>query len=861
MALPISRIRAHIEEAAEAVGALWPLETFNSANPLSGFESRPFGDAVRQAGRLLGGVGFPSARTIRQAWERGDIAPDAINRRLRKAGINADPEAVLARLEADSGARSPGRALPLEQEAVNRHLAKWLAAFLDQGQAAWAMPHRHRGFYAAWREVVPHDASIPNITDRTDLPPTAQEALTGVLRDLPEGDWTRAFRFHLTALPGWAGFIKWRSRATHSEWQDAHPISLGEYLTVRLLVADARGASLIPAPPAGRDGRGRDGSGGDGSAEADADRLSHLWLEAWEETEREALLDRLDEAAPSPKPAARRDRDDADAPDAQWVFCIDVRSEILRRHLEAAGNHETFGYAGFFGLPIQHERYGSGIRVKACPPILDPKHRIADRRSPARTADAERYDGWMNVRGTLQALVKHLKDNLAAAFGFVEGSGAFFGTALAARTLLPEQVFHWQDRVSDWVSRPDQFCEPTIDRPASAPEDAPETAPENAPQDEPEDAPQDAPGDIPTAGGRGADDGLPLGLSHEAQVLYAEAAFRLMGWTSGFAPVIVFTGHGSQNVNNPYQAGLDCGACAGNPGGPNARVLAAICNDPEVRADLRERGIDLPDDTVVLAAEHNTTTDAVTLFVDRTDPPVDPAVLRALEADLDAAQQAAAAERADTFAPRTAESGVAETRRRAADWAETRPEWGLAGNAAFIIGPRTLTDTLDLDGRCFLHSYDWSTDDDGTSLETIMTGPLVVGEWINTQYYFSTVDNAAYGSGSKVTQNVVGTIGVYQGNGGDLMSGLPLQSVRADDDTAYHRPLRLLAVAYAPVDRVDAILNRQDQLRELFDHKWMALSVIDPSNGHRILRYQPGGTWSERDPAPARTPEPVAASV
>ena len=858
MALPISRIRAHIEEAAEAVGALWPLETFNSANPLSGFESRPFGDAVRQAGRLLGGVGFPSARTIRQAWERGDIAPDAINRRLRKAGINADPEAVLARLEADSGARSPGRALPLEQEAVNRHLAKWLAAFLDQGQAAWAMPHRHRGFYAAWREVVPHDASIPNITDRTDLPPTAQEALTGVLRDLPEGDWTRAFRFHLTALPGWAGFIKWRSRATHSEWQDAHPISLGEYLTVRLLVADARGASLIPAPPAGRDGRGRDGSGGDGSAEADADRLSHLWLEAWEETEREALLDRLDEAAPSPKPAARRDRDDADAPDAQWVFCIDVRSEILRRHLEAAGNHETFGYAGFFGLPIQHERYGSGIRVKACPPILDPKHRIADRRSPARTADAERYDGWMNVRGTLQALVKHLKDNLAAAFGFVEGSGAFFGTALAARTLLPEQVFHWQDRVSDWVSRPDQFCEPTIDRPASAPEDAPETAPENAPQDEPEDAPQDAPGDIPTAGGRGADDGLPLGLSHEAQVLYAEAAFRLMGWTSGFAPVIVFTGHGSQNVNNPYQAGLDCGACAGNPGGPNARVLAAICNEDAVRERLRDRGVDVPDDTVFVAGEHTTATDEVTLY-DAGVPASHEADLARLRADLADAGAAAAAERTASMAPDAAD-GVRETRRRAADWAEPRPEWGLAGNAALVVGPRRLTEELNLDGRVFLHSYDPSTDPDGSTLAAIVNGPLVVTQWINSQYYFSTVDNAAYGSGSKTTQNPVGNVGVYQGNGGDLAAGLPLQSVRAADETPYHRPLRLSAVIYAPVERVTEVLADAEAVATLLDNGWLSLTVVDPADS-RARRYDGDLTWTGVETPDASAETPLAPTV
>jgi len=87
-------------------------------------------------------------------------------------------------------------------------------------------------------------------------------------------------------------------------------------------------------------------------------------------------------------------------------------------------------------------------------------------------------------------------------------------------------------------------------------------------------------------------------------------------------------------------------------------------------------------------------------------------------------------------------------------------------------------------------------------------------------------------------------VGVWQGNGGDLMTGLPLQSLQVDDLTAYHRPLRLLAVVYAPQARVSRIVERNAQLRSLFDHEWMALTVLDPEQGNRRCSYQPGGTWA-----------------
>ena len=804
-----SVLRARIENAAEYVGPLWPLQTFNAANPLVGFEDQPFDRAVQQAEQLFGGQGYPGARVFRQAWENGEIDPDVLARRLAEHGITQRPEVLLDRMEMDEGDGEPS--MPADHP-LNRVMTKWLAAFLDQGQADWAMPSREDGFYAAWRTVAPYDTAVPGIARSSDVPATVAAAFEEVLAGYPEEQWESIFAHHLAALPGWVGFIKWRARRGNTPWQEAYPISLVDYLAVRLTLARRMGHAIAPDRANELPVNG-----------TDRPYLPRIWLRAWEESYRSALLGDLRQAPLSTRNGASTDR-----PDAQLVFCIDTRSEVIRRHVEAQGHYETHGYAGFFGVPMQHQPYGAEERVKSCPPIVAPKHRIAERPAEQHRDRAERYDGWMRLKAAGTQLLKTLKKNVAAAFGFVEGSGGFFGGAMAARTLLPSGLFRLSKTIRDRLPGPEAFAEPTVDREAVDPNDR---------------------------------DGLPVGLSHEAKVLYAEAAFQLMGWTT-FAPLVVFAGHGSQTPNNPYKSSLDCGACAANPGGPNARVLATICNDEAVREDLRERGLDIPDDTVFLAGQHNTTTDEIRLFVDEDDPPVPPGALDRLRQDLRAAQADATAERVETMNA-TVDSGrpeasIQEAQRRAADWAETRPEWGLAGNAGFVVGPRALTRDLDLDGRCFLHSYDWTMDEDGTALENIMTGPLVVGEWINTQYYFSTVDNAAYGSGSKVTQNVVGKVGVVQGNGGDLMTGLPLQSLMADDETVMHRPLRLLAVIHAPVDRVDAIIERHAILAQLLDHEWLHLTVMAPEPDNAFVRYQPGGTWEAESsivsPSEAETP-------
>ncbi len=352
------------------------------------------------------------------------------------------------------------------------------------------------------------------------------------------------------------------------------------------------------------------------------------------------------------------------------------------------------------------------------------------------------------------------------------------------------------------------------------------------------------------------------GFTLTEQAYYAETSLRLMG-LGPFARLVVLCGHSSTSQNNPYESALDCGACGGSSGLPNARTFAMIANRPQVREVLAQRGLMIPADTHFLAALHDTTTDRVRI-VDLEDvPSIHQKDLAQLLQDVQEASTAAATERwmrLSMSPPSNAPQGcVRAVERCSLDWAEVRQEWGLARNSVLIIGQHRLPQEINLEGRAFPHSYDHTLDQDGKLLEIIMTAPLIVAQWINLEYYFSTVDPGVYGSGSKVYHNVTGRIGVMTGNQSDLRMGLPVQSVMngAHPD---HEPMRLTALIEAPLGRIMTILDRQLFLKTLFAHGWLRLVALEPTEG-RFYRYDPAAGWTVISEAMIAQPgdEPVAA--
>lgn len=761
-----------LEKASGVIGKTWPLYSFVTSNPLSGYERSPFAKALENAEDLLGANVYPDASLYRQAWNNGEIERNVLLKGLRKNGISEAPELCLQIIESE---KRQGEKNTFHE--LDSLMAKWLACFMDEGLAEWPMPGRKKGFYKAWRKVAKYDDELA-FCDLSIIAENSELALSNILMTYYDDEILEIFQIHLAALPGWTGYIKYRMES-NSGWQQKYPISLQDYMAVRLTIANEMGLMLLPQKlKSKKDQR--------------ISKMQLVWLKAWEQSWQQKLIHILEENS------LNAEASDKKLPRAQMVFCIDTRSELIRRHVEAAGNYETFGYAGFFGIAMDYVDIKDGLSRKSCPPIVGSAYKVSEIAQPNREQEWLKFQQENKLEGFKRYFLKRMKHMLPSAFGFVEGSGIVYGASLLARTFLPGYMYRSKNRQH---GNAESFCETDMKR--------------NQPGSE------------------------ISGIGIEEKVAIVKSAFDLLGWKD-FAPLVIFTGHGSHSANNAFASSLDCGACAASPGRNNARMLAKLANLEQVREILKTRHqIKIPEETVFVGAEHNTTTDEIVLF-DAQVPESHRTQLEKLKKDLQNAQNTASRERLKFEG-----NAKARAEAKANNWSETRPEWGLAKNAGFIVGPRSLTENTNLDSRCFLHSYNWEMDKEGKALEGIMQGPMVVTQWINNHYYFSSVDNDSFGGGNKITHNITGRFGVLQGNGGDLKMGLPLQSLKQTDEEMYHQPLRLSVMIQAPVERIADILERNENLKTMLNNEWIYLLAMDPLKDNKIFKYSKNMKWKD----------------
>jgi uncharacterized protein YbcC (UPF0753/DUF2309 family) len=664
--------------------------------------------------------------------------------------------------------------LPQEIEEINRQTIKWCQAFFDQGQSTIKMPNRHLGFYASWLGLAKfddklHQNSADKIKEINSMSLSPKEAIIEFLERLKisKNEQEKFLTLMLTTLPGWASYVKYLG-----EWKcdDAKNDNTQiDYLAVRLaitLLIWPKAKSLLlwhqNIAPQQKPG------------------IQMLAIDKNEKIYQKDLIEKLLLSTKS------KSKKNGRTPDAQFVFCIDVRSEPMRRAIESRGNYETFGFAGFFGIAATIENEITKESYSSCPVLLKPKHKIVEKSSFSELELQKEIERFKKF-GIVKKFYQSLKYGFTTPFVLAEAIGVWSSGWMAFHSVAPKSATKVKKKLNNHNGRSSKTV-PFFE-----------------------------------------------GLSLEDQLASAKGALATMGLTSNFAPIVVLCGHGSTTENNAYATALDCGACGGRHGGSNAKILAAILNNKEVRKGLEHHSIFIPAQTKFIAAQHNTTTDDIELYAE--EKTLD---FEKIKLDLKAAQKINSKWRLNKMGHSVSEEeSVSYVEKRSVNWAETRPEWGLACNASFIVAKRDLTQNIDLDGRSFLHSYDWQTDEDGSALNLILTAPMVVAQWINSQYLFSTINNVAFGSGSKITQNIVGKIGVMQGNASDLMHGLPLQSVFSKDNEAYHQPLRLTTFVHAPTDLIDKAIYKNEILQKLFGNSWVHVFCLDPRSGktYSLQRY------------------------
>ena len=870
---------------------------------------------------------------------------------------------------------------------INDQLVKWCEAFLDEGHATWAMPEREKGLYQAWKAIAAHEWSPCGIQDSgrkiAALPDHPEDALLESLDALGIPSRLRQdyLSLQLTALPGWAGFIKWRGEERDYPWQQAYPAGLVKFLAIRLWYArelvqkacrealgiegryEAVTAYMRSHPEEYYLRRQRVAGRLPALYAEEVDRLAHQKTNGWK-----AVIDRYEvEVVPRQAEAARRGtartllslaqtlgidagqlpetppeilkqtvdwidafpesghgpvwlkaleasyqetllaqlrshaRTAGETPEArpysQSVYCIDVRSEPFRRHLESTGAHKTYGFAGFFAAFIRYRAWGKEHDTEQFPVIMRARNEV--REIPRSYLDHKvskhlTRTKWVHAGHTL---LHDLKENVVTPYVMVESLGWFYGIPIFGKTLLPSLYRRW----TAWLRRlfvPAIATTLTVEKLAPADTAEMVAAEQQAVvrkalherlgvrssritaalveslrqhalsgSAEPDAAVVHAASEAgvskealagltdvlrreydlnPRAASRQKERITRTGFTLEEQTLTVDTALRMMGLTKNFARLVLFCAHGSTSENNPYESALDCGACGGNEGKPNARVLAMMANNAHVRARLAKNGIEIPPDTHFISGQMDTTTDDVQLFDLEDVPPTHRGDLARLQEDLKEAGELTSQERCarlpDIEEPLAGTKAEAHVRSRSADWSQVRPEWGLSGNAAFIIAPRERTAGIDLGGRVFLHSYDYREDPTNRLLEVLLTAPQVVAQWINMEHYFSTTDNEVYGSGSKVYHNIVGRLGIMSGPWSDLRLGLAKQTVM-NGSTPYHEPMRLLTIIEAPRERIDKLISRHEVLQHYYHNEWVHLVALDPEDGV-WYRYHAKGTWN-----------------
>jgi uncharacterized protein len=761
-----------------------PLKDFIHHNSLHAFQGMKFYDGIFKASGIFGYQVTLQLNEYRKLYTTGrireDILDQIITSRKGRQDFQIWKQRVLSGVYNENNIPRIGRLRNLWKSEyridldnmVHPLLFRMLCSYLDQGVSIWEFPNNNEGFLPSLKALEKNSfTSIFKSRRATELLAQDKIHISDLLKIVvgDEAYYSQYLFDQQCSHRGWSGMV-----ATVEERPETllnpKKIALQDLIVFELLMEiDALDSQF------GEDWKPLASKVHvppldlfEAVQGSEFQEVLKIWQDAFEWSYYDEVLAGIQLNVQNRKP-------ELPEKSFQAMFCIDERECSIRRHIEHTDTKcETFGTPGFFGVEFFFQPKNAKFYDKLCPAPVTPKYLIKE-------IDINR------VR-------KHESLYTSKTHTFLSGYLISVTLGFWAAVRLIQHLF--SPKMSPAISNAFSLMH----------KDAQLTV-ENSSTDDTE-------------------RGLQIGFTIEEMTARVAALLKGIGLTSGFAPLVYVIGHGSSSANNPHHGAHDCGACSGRPGSVNARVFATMANHPNVRAQLSEQGIEIPDETQFVGALHDTAADEIEYY--------DTDKLHAENQERHLVHAAAfeqaldmnAKERSRRFSSINTKKPIGKIResikKRSVSLFEPRPELGHGTNTLCIVGERKLTKGLFLDRRAFLNSYNYKTDMQGDLLAGIMKplGPVCGG--INLEYYFSRVDNYKLGAGTKLPHNVMGLFGVANSSDGDLRPGLPWQMIEV------HDPVRLLIIVEHFPEVVLKTIQSTPEMYEWFVNEWVHVAAIHP---------------------------------
>jgi uncharacterized protein len=778
-----------------------PLKDFIHHNTLHAFQGKPFHEALSKASSLFGYNVYLSLTEYRTLFS-GKLIDELVLDRIISKYHKDDLPLWKDRLINDQVVEEPqacvGQLKALWKEhyhldldsLVHPTLFRIIGSYLDQGVSIWNFPTHEDGFLASIRDLESNSSVSFFRQQRARVLLLKEDISLIELLEIVVGNESLYEHYLFDqqfAHPGWSGIVS--VIGTNPDLLiDKKTIDLQELICFELLLEidaldDHFGEVWAPIGLKAQHIEPLNFEIDD--APSDSMELKKIWQEAYEWSYYDTVLRGLQ--------LGSKELDDNRHPSFQGIFCIDDRECSIRRHLENQDPKcKTYGTAGFFNVEFYFQPEHSKFRTKVCPAPVTPKYLIRELENKQKIKSDFHFG--KQSHGLLAGWI------ITHTLGFWSAFRLFFTVFRPSAISSTVSSFQHMDENS-------QLTVENIDNEMS-------------------------------------EDGLQIGYTLIEMADRLEGLLRSIGLTGNFAPLVYVIGHGSSSVNNTHYAGYDCGACSGRPGSVNARVLAHIGNDQRVRGILTERGIVIPETTHFIGALHDTSRDEIRYYDLKLLSEVNALRHEDNNQVFHRALSDNAKERSRRFMLINTKDAVKnvheKVKLRTVSLFEPRPELNHATNTLCIVGRREFSDSVFLDRRSFLNSYDHTKDPEGKYLLNILNAVAPVCGGINLEYYFSRVDNQRLGAGTKLPHNVMGLIGVANGMEGDLRTGLPSQMIEV------HDPLRLLVIVEQDPEIVLNVIRRNAATFEWFANEWVHLAAVDPEsrdifvfNGVNFDGYEP----------------------